>query len=139
MKRFFRKMKRMDERILKITAHLQERPPRKADGAVRSSSRCRIDDVPHGGTPYGLCVVGRLRNRAECAACVRTYGGSLRGFRLLLDSSGVLRLQLFGQRLYRIREAVRLRHAPYPGEMVRACAWCRAFLPLFPTEMACET
>lgn len=83
-------------------------------------------------------MVGRLGDRAECAACVRSYGGSFRGFRFLLDSPSILHLQPSGQCLHRIRETVRLRRAAYPGEMVRACAWCRAFLPLLPPKMARE-
>lgn len=81
---------------------------------------------------YGRC----LGDRAERAARVRAYGGSFRGFRLLLDSPSILHLQPSGQCLHRIRETVRLRRAAYPGEMVRACAWCRAFLPLLPPKMA---
>lgn len=91
MRKFFNKMKIVDEQIVE-TLHPPERASRQTDGAVLSSRRRRIDDVPHGEPSVRLCVDDCFRNSAECAARVRTYGGSFRGFRLLLDSSGFLRI-----------------------------------------------
>ena len=79
MRKFFNKMKMVDEQIVE-TLHIH-----------RSVHLAKLM-VQFSPPPVRLCMDDCFRNSAECAARVRAYGGSFRGFRLLLDSSGFLRI-----------------------------------------------
>lgn len=95
MRKFFNEMKRVDERIVDTlhihrSVHLAKLMVQFSPPVGAGLMMCHT----------ALCMDDCFRNSAECAARVRTDGGSFRGFRLLLDSSGVLRLQFIGKRLH---------------------------------------